>query len=58
MKVNRSKWRKRKRNSDLCSLCSLLFIREGRVALGSVNTAPLRVKPLFDPSLFERQPMP
>ena len=34
-----------------------LQIREGRVALGSVNTAPLGVKPLFDPSRFERQPM-
>src|SRR5207302_7303947 len=34
-----------------------LKIREGRVALGSVNTAPLGVKPLFDPSRFERQPM-
>ena len=35
-----------------------LHIREGRVALGSVNAAPLGVKPLFDPSRFERQPMP
>lgn len=35
-----------------------LHIREGRVALGSVNTAPLGVTPLFDPSRFERQPMP
>jgi hypothetical protein len=35
-----------------------LKIREGRVALGSVNAAPLGVKPLFDPSRFERQPMP
>ena len=35
-----------------------LRIREGRVALGSVNSAPLGVKPLFDPSRFERQPMP
>jgi len=32
-------------------------IRDDRAALGSVNTAPLRVKPLFDPSPFERQPM-
>jgi len=35
-----------------------LHIREGRVALGSVNPAPLGVKPLFDPSRFEPQPMP
>jgi hypothetical protein len=35
-----------------------LQIREGRVALGSVNAAPLGVKPLFDPSRFDRQPMP
>src|SRR5207253_784051 len=35
-----------------------LHIREGRVALGSVNTAPFGVKPLFDPSRFERQQMP
>jgi len=45
-----------------------LNIRGGRVALGSVNTAPLGVAPLFDPlphvasakegSRFERQPMP
>jgi L-alanine-DL-glutamate epimerase-like enolase superfamily enzyme len=35
-----------------------LHIREGCVALGSVNTAPFGVKPLFDPSRFERQPMP
>jgi hypothetical protein len=35
-----------------------LHIREGRVALGSVNTAPFGVKTLFDPSRFERQPMP
>jgi hypothetical protein len=35
-----------------------LQIREGRVALGSVNTAPLGVKPLFDPSRFEKQTMP
>ena len=35
-----------------------LKIREGRVALGSVNSAPLGVKPLFDPSRFDRQPMP
>jgi len=37
---------------------AFLQIREGRVALGSVNAAPLGVKPLFDPSRFERQPMP
>ncbi|MSU61348.1 MAG: hypothetical protein EXS31_02970 [Pedosphaera sp.] len=35
-----------------------LHLREGRVALGSVNTAPLGVAPLFDASQFERQPMP
>jgi len=35
-----------------------LHIHEGRVALGSVNTAPFGVAPLFDPSRFERQPMP
>jgi hypothetical protein len=35
-----------------------LRIHEGRVALGSVNTGPLGVSPLFDPSRFERQPMP
>ena len=35
-----------------------LHIREGRVALGSVNAAPFGVKPLFDPSRFEGQPMP
>jgi hypothetical protein len=35
-----------------------LHIREGRVDLGSVNTAPFGVTPLFDPSRFERQPMP
>ncbi len=35
-----------------------LQIREGRVALNSVNTAPLGVRPLFDPSPFERRPMP
>jgi hypothetical protein len=35
-----------------------LHIREGRVALGSVNTAPFGVTTLFDPSRFERQPMP
>jgi L-alanine-DL-glutamate epimerase-like enolase superfamily enzyme len=35
-----------------------LRIVEGRVALGSVNTAPLGVKTLFDPSRFERQRMP
>jgi hypothetical protein len=35
-----------------------LKIREGRMALGSVNSGPLGVKPLFDPARFERQPMP
>ncbi|MBI3418491.1 MAG: hypothetical protein HY043_24635 [Verrucomicrobia bacterium] len=35
-----------------------LHIRDGRVALGSVNAAPLGVMTLFDPSRFERQPMP
>jgi hypothetical protein len=35
-----------------------LKIQEGRVALGSVNTAPFGVKPLFEPSRFEKQPMP
>src|SRR2546428_6121899 len=35
-----------------------LHIREGRVALDSVNTAPFGVTTLFDPSRFERQPMP
>jgi hypothetical protein len=35
-----------------------LQIRKGLLALGSVNAAPLGVKPLFDPSRFERQPMP
>jgi hypothetical protein len=35
-----------------------LKITDGRVALGSLNAAPLGVKTLFDPSRFERQPMP
>ena len=35
-----------------------LYICEGRVALGSVNNAPLGVTPLFDPSIFPRQSMP
>jgi hypothetical protein len=35
-----------------------LKIHEGRMVLDSVNKAPLGVKPLFDPSRFERQPMP
>ncbi len=35
-----------------------MHIREGRVALGSLNTAPFGVTPLFDPSRFERQSMP
>jgi hypothetical protein len=35
-----------------------LHIHEGRVALGTVNAAPFGPKPLFDPSRFERQPMP
>ena len=34
-----------------------LQIRRGRVALGSVNTAPLGLATLFDPSRFERPPM-
>lgn len=33
-----------------------LRIREGRVALGSVNQAPFGVTPRFDPSRFERVP--
>ncbi len=35
-----------------------LQIREGRVQLGSVNATPFGVATLFDPSRFERQPMP
>jgi L-alanine-DL-glutamate epimerase-like enolase superfamily enzyme len=35
-----------------------LHIGEGRVALGSVNSAPLGVKTLLDPSRFDRQKMP
>jgi len=35
-----------------------LRIREGRVALGSMNAAPFGVTTLFDPSRFERQPIP
>jgi hypothetical protein len=35
-----------------------LRIRAGRVDLDSVNVAPLGVTTLFDPSRFERQPMP
>jgi len=35
-----------------------LQIREGRVALSSVNKAPFGVATLFDPSGFERQSMP
>ena len=35
-----------------------LNIQKGRIALGSVNSAPFGVKLLFDPSRFERQPMP
>ncbi len=35
-----------------------LLIRQGRVNLGSVNSAPFGVKPVFDASRFERQPMP
>lgn len=34
-----------------------LKIHEGGVALGSLNAAPFGVKPLFDPSRFERQQM-
>ena len=44
---------KRHRDGFVC-----LHIREGRIILGSVNAAPLGVKPLLDPSRFERQPMP
>src|SRR5437016_444631 len=35
-----------------------LRIREGRVALSTVNSASLAVATLFDPSRFERPPMP
>lgn len=35
-----------------------LRIRGGRVVLSTVNDAPFGVKPLFDPSRFDRQPMP
>ena len=35
-----------------------LQIRAGRLQLGSVNAAPFGLGPLFDPSCFERQPMP
>jgi hypothetical protein len=35
-----------------------LRIGEGSVSLGSVNAAPFGVTTLFDPSRFERQPMP
>ena len=35
-----------------------LQIREGRITLGSVNAAPFGVKTWFDPSRFDRQPMP
>jgi hypothetical protein len=35
-----------------------LQIRQGRVELSSVNAAPFGVVTLFDPSRFERQPMP
>jgi hypothetical protein len=35
-----------------------LHVHQAQVALGSVNAAPLGVTPLFDPSCFERQPMP
>lgn len=35
-----------------------LRIQNGRVELGSVNSAPFGVLPLFDPSSFGRQPMP
>ena len=35
-----------------------LNVRAGSLQLGSVNAAPLGLAPLFDPSRFERQPMP
>jgi hypothetical protein len=35
-----------------------LHIAGGRLRLGSVNAAPFGVAPLFDPSCFDRQPMP
>lgn len=35
-----------------------LQIRGGRLALGSVNTAPFGVQPLLDPARFARQAMP
>jgi hypothetical protein len=35
-----------------------LKIRGGSLTLDSVNKAPFGVKPVFDPSRFERQPMP
>lgn len=35
-----------------------LEIREGRLDLRSVDAAPFGVKPLFDPSRFDRQVMP
>jgi hypothetical protein len=35
-----------------------LHIHQGQVSLASVNSAPFGVTPLFDPSQFERQPMP
>jgi hypothetical protein len=35
-----------------------LEIRKGRLDLRSVNAAPFGVKPLFDPSRFDRQAMP
>jgi hypothetical protein len=35
-----------------------LQIRDGQLALGSLNNAPFGVTPLFEPSRFERQPMP
>lgn len=35
-----------------------LDIRQGQVALGSVNAAPFGVSPLFDAGRFERQTMP
>jgi L-alanine-DL-glutamate epimerase-like enolase superfamily enzyme len=35
-----------------------LTITDGTLSLASVNTAPLGVRPVFDPSVFARQPMP
>lgn len=35
-----------------------LNVAQGRLALDSINAAPFGVRPLFDPSLFERAAMP